>query len=267
MPGSTAISSSFVPSSSNPKKRGHREVEVEVDAEQIPDSSTGGPQAVPSGLNSDLTYNQKKQRVGPSTSTIPRTLPMQPHEELLQELKGKYNIATTSVISSSKINKKVTSVLSHLGQVDLFNPQSRPGVMMLHARDKDASKMVTVMELAKRRMTEAAQPWFQYNRIYQIAEEPKARISKLSNRGKGVNQTVINDTILGGNEDEVEDEEDAFEPVENSFEQAVRDKPAVESKSTYMSMFLSRVPIPELQAKAFISLQTNAGELGRQPKT
>lgn len=199
-----------------------------------------------------------------AVSTIPRTLPTEPHEALVQELSGKYHIQTTSVIASSKINKKVTSVLSHLGHVDLFDPKSRPGVIMLHARDKDASKMVTVVELAKRRLTEAGQPWFQYNRVYQVAEPP--RVSTNSRRSRGVgDQTVIEDTCLGDDEDE--DDEDAFEPVQNAFEQAVQEKPLVEHKNTYMSMFLARVPIPELQAKTFVSLQTNSAELGQRERT
>lgn len=205
---------------------------------------------------------------------------MRPHEELLQDLKGKYEIATATVISSSKINKKVTSVLSHLGHVDLFSPDSRPGVMMLHARAGDASKMVTVMELAKRRMGEAGVVWYQYNRVYEVTEEAVVRGGKSggsNNSGggwAGGSQTFIEDTVMGGEDDgkdgkddnDEEEEEDAFDLAETPFELAVRDKPATESKTTYMSMFLSRVPIPELQTKVFITLQTNANQLGSQQK-
>lgn len=245
MAGSMTASPGFPPPHASSKKRSRRDNTLDT----APASPAVHPQ-------SDTTRNPKKQRVGPAVSTIPGTLPTQPHEELVQELGGKYHIQTTSVISSSKINKKVTSVLSHLGHVDLFDPKSRPGVIMLHARDKDASKMVTVVELVKRRLTEAGQPWFQYNRVYQVAEPPRA--STNSKR----TQTVTDDTILGDEEDE--GEEDAFEPMENAFEQAIREKPAVEHKNTYMSMFLARVPIPELQAKTFISLQTNSAELGQR---
>lgn len=183
---------------------------------------------------------------------------MEPHEELLAELKGKYEIMTTSVISSSKIHKKVTTVLSHLGHVDLFSQESRPGVMMLHARATDASKMVTVMELAKRRMGEIGQVWYQYNRVYEVAEERGNKASLPLNSGGWADgaQTVIEDTVL---EDE-DDEDDAFEPIETPLNLAIRDKPAIVSKNTYMSMFLSRVPMLELQTKASITLQTNAGQ-------
>lgn len=216
------------------------------------------------GTKSSPTHTKpnKRQRVGSSTATMPTTLPMQPHEEILQELQGKYSIATTSVIASTKINKKVTQVLSHLGHVDLFSQSSVPGVMMAHARANDVNKMVTVMEIAKRQMNQAGQPWYQYNRVYEVAD---GRIPKANAAGRGADQTVIENTVLAGGDADEDDEEDAFEPVENTFERAIREKPAEESKTTYMSIFLSRVPMPELQSKAYITLQTNGDEISRPP--
>lgn len=188
---------------------------------------------------------------------------MQPHEELLQELKGKYSIATTSVLASSKINKKVTQVLSHLGHVDLFSQSSVPGVMMVHARANDANKMVTVMEIAKRQMNQAGHPWYQYNRVYEVAD---GRGSRANPTGRAADQTVVENTVLVGDGADEDDEEDAFEPVETAFERAIREKPAEESKTTYMSIFLSRVPMPELESKTYITLQTNGAEIGRPPR-
>lgn len=223
-----------------------------ADIDTIP--ATAAPQ--------DKSTSNKKQRVGPSISNIPRTLPMQPHEDLLTELKGKYAIATASVISSSKINKKVTQVLSHLGHVDLFSPASIPGIMMLHSRVSDSGKMVTVMELVKRRMDEAGLPWFQYNRIYEVSDDG----TKFRPTTRGLDQSVIEDTVMEGEFDDEDDEEDAFEPVETAFDRAIRDKPASDPKMAYMSVFLSRVPMPELQSTAFVTLQTNADVLGRLRK-
>lgn len=224
-----------------------------ADVDTIP--ATAAPQ--------DKSTSNKKQRIGPSSSSIPRTLPMQPHEDLLAELKGKYTILTASVISSSKITKKVTQVLSHLGHVDLFSQSSVPGVMMLHARVGDSGKMVTVMELAKKRMDEAGQPWYQYNRVYEVSDNG----TKLKPTGKALEHAVIEKSVMEGQDgDDYEDEDDDFEPVETAFDRAVRDKPASDSKETYMSVFLSRVPIPELQSKAFITLQTSTKAVGPYSK-
>lgn len=257
MPGPSAVSSRAAakPNSNLRRKRDHAELDT------IPDSSSQSkPTEVVDLTTIDGTQSSRKQRrVGPSTSTIPRTLPAEPHEELLAELKGKYEIMTTSVISSSKINNKVTAVLSHLGHVDLFSQESRPGVMMLHARAADASKMVTVMEIAKRRMGEIGQVWYQYNRVYEVAESRSNKANSASiggGRAQGTH-TVIEDTI----QDDDDDEDDgSFEPMETPLDLAIRDKPITESKNTYMSMFLSRVPMPELQVKTFMTLQTNAGQ-------
>lgn len=197
--------------------------------------------------------------------------------ELLRELRGRYDIATASVISSSKIAKKVTAVLAHLGRVDLFSSDSRPGVMMLHARAGDASKMVTVMELAKRRIGEAGVAWYQYNRVYEVAGHKGGAAG--SRGGLADSQMVVEDTVMGGGangqgegedeqdeEDGEEDENEALEQVETPLDLAARGKPADDPKTTYMSIFLSRVSIPELQTKPFITLQTNANELGARRK-
>lgn len=135
---------------------------------------------------------------------------------------------------------------------------------MVHARANDANKMVTVMEIAKRQMNQAGQPWYQYNRVYEVADGRGSRENVPT--GRKADQTVIENTVLEGgdaDEDDEDDEDDAFEPVETAFERAVLDKPAEESKTTYMSIFLSRVPMPELQSKAYITLQTNGAEIGR----
>lgn len=260
MPGPSALSSRAAskPNPSIRRKRDHAEFDG------IPEpSSPSKPSDIVDPPTEGTQISRKQRRVGPSNSTIPRTLPTEPHEELLAELNGKYEIITTSVISSSKINKKVTAVLSHLGHVDLFSQDNRPGIMMLHARAVDASKMVTVMEIAKRRMGEIGQVWYQYNRVYEVAEAARgskpSSTSNVGGRSDGT-QTVVEDTVLD-DDDNDDDEDDSFEPVETPLDLAIRDKGATESKNnTYMSIFLSRVPMPELQAKASITLQTNAGQ-------
>lgn len=284
MAGAAALSRNRAPNHSNsPSRAGKRRRHDEIDdgdndhATTVPASSST-PEVV--DLTSDNSQSTRKQRrVGPSTSTIPRTLTMQPHEELLSELRGKYNIFTGSVISSTKINKRVTSVLSNLGHIDLFSSEpGKPGVMMLHARAGASSKMITVMELAKRRMSETGITWYQYNRVYKVVGQEvdtKGKGGSGSGHrrgGFGGNQTVIEDTMMemeegDGDEDGEEDEEHAFESMQTAaIDLAISDNPATESEATCMSMFLSRVQIPELQSKMCITLQTNAGVVGNAKK-
>lgn len=239
-----------------------------------PDSSSA---AIRSADLIDLTADEdprpsrKHRRTGPSSSTIPRTLPTGPHAELLAELKGKYLMLTTSVISSSKINKKVTAVLQHLGHVDLFNKAWVPGVMMLHARAAEVSKLVTVMEVAKRRIEEMGQVWYQYNRVYEVANEQGSNGNDKNGKRHETNgedsaessQMVIEDTVL----EEQENEGDAFEPTAKTLSDlTIEDNPAIaeaKKKNSFMSIFLTRVPMPELQAKPSFTLQTNASQFGQ----
>lgn len=256
------------PASPSPPSNTRRKRDfTESDDEIVPASSTAPPQQQLSPVDDQqrpATQPRKQRRLGPSPPTVQRggTLPTQPHADLLAELQPKYHLATATVISSSKIKDKVTAVLTHLGRVDLFSAESRPGVMMLHARAGDAGKMLTVMEVAKRRMGDAGTAWYQYNRVYEVAGEDGAR--GRNGAGGGGTQMVVEDTVLGPELDDQDD--DSFEPVQVPLELSARDKTAAQSKTTYMSIFLSRVLIPELQSKAYVTQQTNASELGDQRK-
>ncbi|CAN8105856.1 unnamed protein product [Discula destructiva] len=269
--GSSAVSSRPVPkpTSNMRRKRDHGEMDIDtVTTSPTPASSPNKPTDIVDLTSDNPRPSRKQRRVGPSTTTIPRTLPMAPHDALLAELRGKYSLITATVISSSKINKKVSAVLAHLGHIDMFSADCVPGVMMLHARAGDTSKLVTIMELAKRRMSEVGHKWYQYNRVYEVAEEPGSKGKKnddATSSGGGANGTetvVVEDTVLEGNEDE----DDAFEPTKTLLDLTLQDKPATDSqnKNAYMSIFLSRVPMPELQAKPSFTLQTNESQLAKK---
>lgn len=282
MADSTAIAPRNPPKpvpSNTRRKRDHAEFDtIPASASSSSASSSskhGNHTTDPIDLTDDADpQSARKQRRIVGSSTIPRTLPMEPHAEVLAELQGKYVVDTLTIISSSKIEKRVTAVLSHLGHVDMFSQTSVPGVVMLHARAGEANKLVTVMELAKRRMAEAGHVWYQYNRVYEVAEERRGGdASKKKNGGTNNHsnkktaddsQMVIEDTLLEKEEEDEEDEADAFEPTKTLNDLTIRDKPAAESKNAYMSIFLSRVPIPELKAKPSFTLQTNLGQVGNR---
>lgn len=265
------------------RKRGHADMETVPGTPPLPNTADTSD-TVDLTSSEDPRPSRKQRRTGPSplfkktTATVPRTLPMDPHDALLEELKGKYVILVATVISSSKIEKKITTVLDHLGHIDMFDPACVPGVMMLHARAGDTSKMVTVMETAKRRMGQLGQKWYQYNRVYEVAKElddkgDNSNAISSGGDGEGGTQTVIDDTMfMDGNEED--DDNKAFEPTKSIFDVTLQptrslfdltlqDKPATDTKkkNVYMSIFLSRVPMPELQDKPSFTLQTNAGEM------
>lgn len=214
------------------------------------------------------TPPRKQRRVGPSNSTIPRTLPMAPHEDVLAELKGKYVILTASIISSSNIHKKVDQVLDHLGFINMMDPDCLPGVMMVHARARDINKLVTVMEKCKHRLSERKERWFQYNRVYEVAEEQGGGKKKEnihngdSDNGCSASGTgaAVDDTIMGAQEEQ--DQDGAFEPTRSLHDLTLRDRPTAElNKNAFISIFLARVPMPELRAKPSFTEQNNEVEI------
>lgn len=204
-----------------------------------------------SGTTSAAAAAQSKRaRTGPAPPHMPNTLPMQPHEDVLAELKPKYDVKPMSVISSTPISKRVEQVLAHLGRFHPSDMSVLPGVVLVHARADQAGKMTSVVELVKRQVHEAEQKWFQYNRLYEVSVEPQ-RVSERS---------VIEDTVLGGYGSASEDEEDGFEVMQTPFERAVLKEPKVTTKP-YMSIILSRVPISELQSKDYITTQSNSDQI------
>lgn len=206
--------------------------------------------------------NSKKQRTGPSNSQIPSQLPLEPHESILVELRPRYNVATFSVISSTSMAKRIDQILAHLGRFHPSDMAVLPGVALLHARSRDTAKMVSLTELTRRRIHEQGHKWFQYNRLYEVDVEVD---------GTGDGSTVIEETVLHGVAGELD--EDGFEvaateraaSAPNVFERAVMGPPKTEH-ALYMSVFLSRVPIPELKAKPFITEQTNSAAIEEQHK-
>lgn len=80
----------------------------------------------------------------------------------LQAVESKYDVQIHSVISASKIQKKVTSVLQHLTSTP--NAQTTR-VSVLRARASDAGKLVSIAEIARRELGKREgdeRIWFQY---------------------------------------------------------------------------------------------------------
>ncbi len=203
----------------------------------------------------------KKQHTGPNTSQIPHSLPLEPHEAILAELRPRFEIRTLSVISSSKIEQRVSAVLSHLGRFHPTDMAILPGVVLIHARSHEVAKMISIVEIVRRRVHESGQKWYQYNRLYEIETEAPTEPSIIE-------ETVLMDDVAGEpEENQIADNNDNDDGVENippRFQAAVADKKAKVMATTYMSIFLSRVPVPELQAKDAVTVQSNEVQIEEQ---
>ncbi|RSM10477.1 hypothetical protein CEP52_003571 [Fusarium oligoseptatum] len=154
-----------------------------------------------------------------------------PHEAILAELRSKYEVLAVSVISSTKITKRITSVVSHL-----LEESERPRLVLLHARTADVCKLITVVEKCKRVLGEEGKAYYQYNQLFDLPEKPKKR-------------DLVEETVLENDAEEGDgSDSDDFEVMHSRFEDAVLPRPSTRSVKS-MRVFLSIAPIMELKSK------------------
>lgn len=178
---------------------------------------------------------------------------------------ARYDVQLHSVISSSKIQKKVASVLRHLDVHPYPSPPPpseggdgsvpRPRVSVLRARACDSGKLISIAEIAKREIAGLARhqgggedgPWFQYIGLgEEVRDVPRAK-------EKSTGPTD------GRGDDGEGDEGDDFEVMQTPFERAVEGTPKKHAVAV-MSLFLARVPIHELRQR--YGEQTNSDTSG-----
>ncbi|KAI1850231.1 hypothetical protein JX266_004089 [Neoarthrinium moseri] len=200
------------------------------------------------------------------------SLPAAKDTRALEAVEAKYDVQIHSVISSSKIQKKVTSVLRHLTPrakaADDAPPTAtgKPRVSVLRAKAADAGKLISIAEIAKREIAQLEDgqgTWFQYIGLGgEVKETPKE-----NKRDK----TIVQDTVLGGkgtNEEEEsdEDDEDDFEYMKTPFERAIEGRPQ-KQRVAIMSLFLARVPVEELKIRYGGQTNEDAGAKTAKDKT
>jgi Alba len=159
------------------------------------------------------------------------------HRDIVLSLEPKYNIRTTSIISSAKIRNRVSSTNQHL--LDHDN-----GVVLLHGRQAEVGKLVTVVEHCKRILKEKGKSVYQYNQPFEVPEALQ-RTKK---------PDIVEKTILEDEDRDRDAEEDYFETMQSRFEKAVL-PPAPKTLPRSMRVFLSLGPIPELKGKSNVTLQ------------
>ncbi|KAI1486092.1 hypothetical protein F5X96DRAFT_271496 [Biscogniauxia mediterranea] len=263
----------------------------------------GGKQ---SEKNIDSTATTKRKRIDVESDTDPivpsnkkpclelsLNLSSQDDAKALGAIESKYDIQLQSVISSSKIQQRVTALLRHLRASTSDDPAAADGkppkktrLSILRARAPDAGKLISIAEIAKRELEKSGAQGGEGGRWYQymaLGEEKKERP-----RGGGGDEgrTVIEETVLGGggggpnardpnnkndktpragdgrdekreddgDEDEDEDEDD-FEVMKTPLERAIEGRPLVRAVPV-LNLFLSRVSVEELKKR--YGEQTNA---------
>ncbi|KAI0395455.1 hypothetical protein F5Y17DRAFT_199306 [Xylariaceae sp. FL0594] len=171
--------------------------------------------------------------------------------ETLDAVDARYHVRLHSVISSSKIQNRVSAVLRHL-TLTPTSPSTKRNISVLRAKAYDVNKLVSIAEIAKREIekekrttidgsgNEGAGTWFQY---IVLGEEMQQ-----SNRCEG--STVIYDTVIGSIDPGQEEPEQntEFEVMKTPFQRAVKGRSILRGLPV-MSLFLSRSRIEELKKR------------------
>ncbi|KAK2069577.1 hypothetical protein P8C59_004141 [Phyllachora maydis] len=213
----------------------------------------------------------KKQRVAASTQSsalTPRplacTLAVRPHEALIAQLSPYYDVKTLSIQPSTKISTHVDKVIQHLGRFNPMDVKVLPGVVLLYSKHEAANKLVTISETVRRRIGEAEQEWYLYN----VLRETET--SEETERLEGV--SVVEDTVAIVQPDEdnemTEDADDGYYETMGTaptvFEQAIA--PVKTRRKSFLSVFISRVPVAILSALSSTGFQTNEAQIDHARK-
>ncbi|KAI8949098.1 hypothetical protein F4801DRAFT_423919 [Xylaria longipes] len=241
---------------------------VEMQRQDVPPKS--GQLAAPKRKRADTSSSTEPITTSNKRQCLTKSLCLSNEDDakVLKTIDARYEVQLQSVISSSKIQQRVTAMLRHLTP-PTQSPSSEPApdattttssskirVSILRAKATEAGKLVSIAEIAKREIekelsvgddgvSEAGQErktgrWFQY---IALGEE-------LIQKPRDEGNTIIEETVLGdpGADKEDHDGDDEFEVMKTPFERAIEGRPLVRGVPV-MSLFLSRSPIEELKKR------------------
>lgn len=196
----------------------------------------------------------------------------------VQQLTTEYQFTPISVISSSKLEQKIRNVIERVSTSSLVEAKASPGVVILHAEAKNANKMVTIAELAKRDIEKNKGSWWQYTKlegqVMELTEKPRKSPllqgaemlvngpAEQRNAADSVNQIDVDmegigeDPTTNGQPKHVgstvisaedEEQEEAFETM--SAPTTARREPARKKVRAVpiMTIYLARVPVSGLR--------------------
>ena len=235
-------------------------------------SNTGLDHHHPPSSDIPGTTIEKIQRPELAPPISARELPLE-----VRHLSSRYEFTTMSILSSAKISDKVTKLLLRVENFSFADPKTKPGIVVLHAKSEVASKMVSIVEIARQDIERKQGKWWQYSKVDREIAELKTKSMKLRNDGKtllewqkeragGASQGVEE---VGGETrrpsvevqhdhegvDEDEEMEDAFESMVNLQEaDQGAQQPGIGNgngrkirANPVMTIYFARVPVPGLK--------------------
>jgi len=78
---------------------------------------------------------------------------------LMKSIFATYEVTSMNIISSSKIQSKVTAIIEKLGSFS-FVAATKPNICLLRAKGAVASKLITIVEITKREISKAGGKWY-----------------------------------------------------------------------------------------------------------
>ena len=208
----------------------------------------------------------------------PEVTPSSSSEELppeVRRLSTKYKFTTMSIGSSAKINDKVDKLLSWVGDFSFADTKTKPGVVVLRAESKDASRMVSIVEIARQQIESNKGKWWQYSKLNGRFAELKIKSVKRTNgentlsewekKRAGADLQGVEEAggEMGCASDKVEHDHelvDGDEEMEDAFETMVDPKEAGDQggdsgngsgpkvrATPVMTIYFARVPVPGLK--------------------
>ncbi|OJD35106.1 uncharacterized protein BKCO1_1900037 [Diplodia corticola] len=172
---------------------------------------------------------------------------------------------TVHIVAGSKIQAKVRAVMSALGasnsleskppsaaDADTTRGDVRPsdasknldGVVLVEAHAAGASKLITVVEIAKRTLDNADRPWWAYTGVKGTMEELESRGDVRSSRRQHVHDLNASANELVDGSAGEGDEEEAFEPT--GRERTISEKKVRNVAGLFV--YLAIKPLPSLKA-------------------
>ncbi|KAL9035551.1 MAG: hypothetical protein Q9180_004802 [Flavoplaca navasiana] len=196
------------------------------------------------------------------TEAAPSPIPI-PSE--IQHLQDQYDISTISIISSSKIQQKVKNLIARVERFTFANVSAKPGVVVLHAKAASASKLISVIEIAKKDIETRGGKWYQYSKLHSELLEFKEKQRKPSQDGRTLAGTTSGPsttadgktrpqrTDAGDQHDLVEEEGDdsdaevAFETLQHQSSGATSNGTSKVRATPIMTVYFACVPVPGLK--------------------
>ncbi|KAI4255247.1 MAG: hypothetical protein L6R42_006827 [Xanthoria sp. 1 TBL-2021] len=222
--------------------------------------------AIPS---TSVTDSSATQDTAPSTNSTQAdpgpSLPLVPTE--IQHLQDKYDISTISIISSSKIHQKVNNLIARVEKFTFANVSAKPGVVVLQAKAASASKMISVVEIAKADIGKRGGKWYEYSKLHSELLESKEKQRRRPQDGRTladaasgrsssangkagpqcIDVDVDVDDDLADAKGHGSDGEAAFETLQHQSVGVVANGKSKVRATPIMTIYLACVPVPGLK--------------------